>query len=254
MNISAIVIAKNEEESIKRCLGLLSFADELIVVDNGSTDRTVALARQIGAKVYREPKNDFALLRNRGKEESNFDWLLYVDADEQITEKLREEIIQETAKESQIGAYYIPRKNYYFGYAWPKKEKMIRLIRKSALICWQGKVHESAVVSGKIGNLKNYLLHDAHRNLTSMVEKTNIWSEIEARLKLESQHPPITWWRFFRMMIYSFWKSYFQEKGYKVGTIGLLESIYQSFSSFITYAKLWEMQNKKIKKMIYYDN
>ena len=78
-----------------------------------------------------------------------------------------------------------------------------------------------------------------------MVAKTNLWSEIESALRLKNSHPPMTWWRFFRVMVSAFYDSYFRQAGYKLGTVGLIESIYQAFSIFITYAKLWEKQNKK---------
>ncbi|OGG08273.1 hypothetical protein A2154_00830 [Candidatus Gottesmanbacteria bacterium RBG_16_43_7] len=86
------------------------------------------------------------------------------------------------------------------------------------------------------------MIHTTHDNLEEMVAKTNQWSETEARLRFENQHPPIVWWRFFRVMWTSFYKSYITERGYKAGTVGLIESIYQAYSMFITYAKLWEMQ------------
>ncbi len=81
-----------------------------------------------------------------------------------------------------------------------------------------------------------------------MVNKTNTWSDTEAKLRLEAKHPQITWWRFPRVMTTAFVDSFFRQKGYKAGTAGIIESIYQSFSMFITYAKLWEMQEEKKKK------
>ena len=122
---------------------------------------------------------------------------------------------------------------------------MVRLVRKDALVGWQGGLHETAQVRGKIGRLDGELMHDTHRDLTGMLEKTNIWSDFEAQLRYKNNHPPISWWRFFRVMISAFWKSYIREKGYLAGTVGLIESLYQSFSMFITYAKLWEKQNNR---------
>ena len=101
-------------------------------------------------------------------------------------------------------------------------------------------------IGGKIigSEIKSPILHLTHRNLYQMLEKTNEWSEYEAKLRFDSKHPKMSWWRFLRIMLTGFFKSYLLEKGYKNGTAGIIESIYQSFSMFITYAKLWEKQNR----------
>jgi hypothetical protein len=121
------------------------------------------------------------------------------------------------------------------------------LIKKDSLISWQGSLHESPQVSGKIGKLDSYVLHHTHRDLTSMLNKTNEWSDIEARLRFQSGHPQMIWWRFFRVTLTAFYNSYIRDEGWKVGVVGLIEGIYQAFSIFITYAKLWELQNKNKK-------
>ncbi|MBM3283674.1 glycosyltransferase family 2 protein [Candidatus Gottesmanbacteria bacterium] len=246
MNISAIIITRNEEENIAECIESLDFTDEIVAVDNHSNDQTIAKAKLLKAKVYQVAGLDFSYLRNIGKEKAKSEWLLYVDADERISNDLAEEIKVITAKPSTFSAFYVLRQNYYFGKLWPNREKIIRLIKKEALIGWQGKLHETPIVAGKVGYLKAPLLHYTHRDLTSMVKKTNEWSEIEAQLRYKSGHPSMSWWRFFRVMISAFLESYFNNGGWKVGTTGLIESIYQAFSMFITYAKLWEKQNKRL--------
>ena len=105
-------------------------------------------------------------------------------------------------------------------------------------------MHESPIVEGAIGQLQSPIVHFSHRDLFSMVEKTNEWSEIEAKLRFKSQHPKMTWWRFPRVMMTAFFNSYILQGGWKIGTVGIMESIYQAFSTFITYAKLWELQKK----------
>jgi hypothetical protein len=96
-----------------------------------------------------------------------------------------------------ISAYKLKRKNYYLGEnEWPYIEKLERLFKKDKLKGWQGKLHETAVVEGKISELEGFLLHYTHRDLTSMVNKTLEWSKVEAELRFESNHPKMTWWRF----------------------------------------------------------
>lgn len=248
MNLSAIIIARNEQENIPFCIEGLKFASEIIVVDNNSTDKTAQFAKSKGAKVYHIKGLDFAYLRNIGKEKARSTWVLYIDADERVTNELAKEIIETVNNPKKYLAYKLIRQNYYLGRLWPKTEVVTRLVRKEALIGWQGSLHESPIVAGEIGILKSILLHYTHRYLSSMVEKTNEWSEVEAQLRYNSNHPFMVWWRFFRIMTSSFLNSYLKQGGWKVGTVGIIESIYQSFSSFITYAKLWEKQNKSRKK------
>lgn len=245
MKLTGIVIAKNEEKMIADCLDCLRFCDEIILIDNKSTDRTAEIAKRFGAKIFELETRDFFKLRNLGLEKSTNEWILYVDADERVTAQLADEI-EEKIKESEFGAYKVFRKNFYLGdNQWPKIEEMPRLFRKDSLEGWQGKIHESPILDGKIGKLNNYLLHFTHRDLTSMLNKTIEWSDIEAKMRMDINHPKMTWWRFPRVMIPVFFDYYIRQKGYKLGTVGLIESIYQSFSTFVTYAKLWELQEKK---------
>ncbi len=245
--VTAVVIAKNEEPRITECLKRLAWTDERIVIDNGSTDRTITLAKRQRARVVRIKERNFSLLRNRGKREAHSSWILYVDADEWVTDDLQEEILKTVSnyKPGAPIAYYIQRKNYYLGALWPTKDKMQRLFLKSALCGWKGIVHETAEVVGETGVLKEPLVHRTHRTLEEMVAKTNEWSQMEAELRFASGHPPVVWWRLIRVIMTGFYRSFIGEDGWKAGTIGWIESIYQAFSMFITYAKLWELQKAR---------
>lgn len=241
-SISAIIIARNEDARIAGCIGSVSWADEVIVVDNGSTDKTIEIAKTLNAKIIVHPGMNFSTLRDDGAKASKGQWLFYIDADELVTKELQKEI-EERVKEP-VAAYYISRRNFYLGREWPARDKMIRLIKKDALVSWQGKVHEHPVIQGTIGDMKEPLIHDTHRTLSEMVEKTNQWSEIEADLRMNANHPRMSWWRFLRVMMSAFWRSYVNEGGWKAGIVGWIESMYQMYSIFITYAKLWERQQK----------
>ena len=248
MNISAIVIVKNGQDLIGDCLDSLNFCDEIIVVDGGSNDKTVEIAEKKKAKVFIHEMQDFAESRNFGLDKAEGNWILYVDADERVTPDLSANIKRKivTDMNSGISAYKILRKNYYLGdNPWPYIEKLERLFKKDKLKGWQGKLHESPIVEGKVGELEGFLLHYTHRDLTSMVNKTLEWSKTEAELRFQSNHPKMVWWRFPRVMITAFLNSYVKQGGYKVGTVGLIESVYQAFSMFITYTRLWEMQKKR---------
>lgn len=263
--LTGIVIAKNEEKRIGACLQSLTFCDELVVIDNDSTDDTARIAKKHGATLIQQSSSDFSTLRNCGKDRAKGTWILYVDADETVTEELKKEIVErlrianselkkKNNAQSDMGnqqinqsivGYYIPRTNYYLGHKWPVRDKMQRLFLKKALIRWEGALHETARIEGKMGDLKEPLIHDTHRNLEEMVAKTNEWSAVEAKLRFDAHHPNIVWWRLLRVMWTGFSRSFFHEGGWRMGTVGWIESIYQGFSMFLTYAKLWEMQEKK---------
>ena len=245
VQLSAIILAKNAEELIGECLQSVAFCDEIIVVDTGSTDTTIAIAKKHGARVVRGVDGNFAENRNIGMREAKGEWLLYVDTDERVSPELRKEI-QSAIQNGTDAAYRLERKNFYLGnHPWPKIELLERLFKKSQLREWYGALHETAKVAGSIGQLHGFLLHYTHRDLASMLEKTIAWSPIEAQLRFDANHPKIVTWRLIRVMLTGFWNSYITQGGWKAGVMGWVESIYQGYSMFITYATLWEMQQKE---------
>lgn len=243
--LSAVIIAKNAEDLIGECIASVKFCDEIIVVDNSSSDKTEHVAKSLGAKVIRVKTNSFAESRNIGLAKAQGKWILYVDTDERVSDELKKNIQQAVVSEN-YAAYKLQRKNFYLGrHPWPKIEQLERLFVKSSLKKWYGDLHETAEVSGKIGLLDGYLYHFTHRDLQSMLAKTIEWSKVEAQLRFDAKHPKIVPWRLIRVMITAFWNSYITQGGFRAGTMGLIESMYQSYSMFITYATLWEMQQKQ---------
>lgn len=241
-NLSAVIITKNEQEVIGDCIESLAWCDEIIVIDSKSTDETPTIAKEKGAKVFVNDFKDFSTQRTIGQETAAGEWILYIDADERLSDELKQEIIN-TIKSPKSEAYKIKRKNFYLGKAWPDDEHLERLFLKSHLKGWTGLVHETPIVDGTIGILEGVLNHYTHRTLEAMLQKTIVWSSVEASLIYKSNHPPITWWRLLRVFATGFFRSYVSQKGYSVGTVGLIESMYQGFSLFITYARVWELQH-----------
>lgn len=249
MKLSAIILTKNEEAMLADCIDSVSFCDEIVVIDSGSTDRTVEIAKHLGAKVYTCQETTFAARRNMGKEKAKGDWLFYIDADERVTPELRKNIQQVIVSGTASDGYRVERRNFYLGKnEWPYRERLERLFKRNSLQEWKGNLHETAVVKGSMGDVEGLLDHYTHRDLTSMLQKTIAWSQMEAELRLKANHPKMTWWRFPRVMLTAFWDSYVRQQGYKAGIVGIIESMYQMFSMFITYARLWEMQQKGERK------
>jgi len=246
MTITTIIITKNEEKNIADCIDGVRFSDQIIVIDNESIDRTIDLAKKYGAEVISKKFDDFSKQREEGLKTNKSEWILYLDADERITPELKNEILSTISDKNANDAYKIKRNNFYFRkYEWQNNEKMERLFKKSAISGWHGQIHESPIVKGEIGELINPMQHFTHTDLASMLSKTIKWSDTEAKIRFDANHPKMTWWRFPRVMISSFLTYYIKQKGYKLGSAGLVESIFQSYSTFITYAKLWELQNSK---------
>jgi glycosyltransferase involved in cell wall biosynthesis len=252
IKLSVIIIAQNEEEMIGKAIESVKWADEVLVVDHGSSDNTAKIARKLSAKVVRLEKGekaDFSRARNFGLKHAHGEWVLYLDADERITSALREEIIQILEGGIPESYFVIPRENVIFGKVlkhggwYPDYVK--RLYRKEWLKKWEGDLHEEPVVEGEMGYLKNPMRHIKHETLSEMLQKTNNWSEIEAKLMFEAGHPPMNIPRFLTAMGREFWKRMIYGAAFLDGGEGIIMACYQVYSRFISYAKLWEMQESR---------
>jgi hypothetical protein len=231
VKISAIILigGKVDKDLLKKCLDSVSWCNEVIKVDTSNIH------------------GSFADWRNIGAEKAKGEWLLYVDTDEEVTNNLRQEI-EFTIYKLQFtnSAYAIPRQNIFLGHAmhwggWAP-DYVLRLIKKESLKSWSGDLHEQPQISGTVGHLKEPLTHRSHRSLTEMVEKTNKWSEIEAKLLYDSGHPKMNIFRFFSAGFREATYRGIVKLGFLDGVTGIIEIIYQTFSRLITYSKLWELQ------------
>mgnify|MGYP001574565275 CR=1 FL=1 len=254
--LSVIVLTKNEQERIKVCLESVKWADEIIVMDNGSEDDTLDLAKKYTDKIFKVDSEDFDELRNQAMEKAKGDWVFYVDADERVLDSLRKEI-EVMITLSDFSAFAISRKNIVFGKEvrygpfWP--DWVIRLLKKSDFETWVGKVHEYPKFHGNLGYSENSLLHLTHRNLDQIVLKSLEWSKIGAKLRLDAGHPKMTGLRFLRIILSEMFNQGILRKGFFNGTIGIMDSILQAFSLYITYVRLWQLQQSKPLNKVYDD-
>lgn len=245
--LSIVIITFNEADIIEQCLQSIdNFGDEIIIIDSYSTDNTTQIAKKYGAKIYERALDSFAEQRNFALKHVQGTWVLYLDADEIVTADFKKEVqdvINQKGDNAPTG-YFIRRDTYYFGKRWGFIDQLERLFLVKNFSKWTGVVHETAHTQGLLGVIQSPIKHFTHRNLTHMVAKTNKWSEYEAELRYKAHHPRMTTFRFMRILLTGFFRSYINDRGYKNGTAGFIESIYQAFSLFITYAKLWEKQQK----------
>lgn len=254
--ISVVIISKNEQDRIKMCLESVKWADEILVLDNGSEDKTVEIAKKYTDKIVEFRNEDYATFRNKGFEETSGEWVLFVDPDERVLSTLKDEIYQ-LIKTDEYSAYAISRKNIIFGKEvcygtfWP--DWVIRLLKRSEFETWVGKIHEYPKFKGKLGYTKNSLLHLTHRNLDQIVLKSLEWSKIDAKLRMEAGHPNMSGWRFLRIFTTEIWNQGFLKGGFFNGTIGIMDSILQAFSLYMSFVRLWQLQQPKSLDQIYKD-
>ena len=245
--ISAVIIAKNEEDKISDCLRSVGWVEEILVIDSGSSDKTKYISKKLGAKVLEYNGGSYSEWRNYGLQKSRGDWIFYIDADERCSEGLRKEISEVIYGNGKIGAYAIPRENIILGKVmrhggwWPDFVK--RLYMRGVLKKWSGELHEEPEYTGELGHLKNPLIHQKQNTLSQMLEKTNSWSLVEAKLMYDAKHPKMNLIRFTTAIFREFNKRMFVEKAFLDGSEGIVYAIYQTYSRFISYAKLWELQN-----------
>ncbi len=250
--LSIIILTKNNENDLLPALISSQFASEVIVVDTGSTDNTVKLAQKHKAQIVHTTGKNYSDWRNDGKDAARGDWLFYLDADERITPELAAEIIS-VIESQKHAAYTVPRYEVFLGKHLKNwgDSRVLRLIERKNLKKWVGALHEQPDVTGSVGKLKQELIHLSHKNIDEKVQKTLVWSRSESEMLLKSSHPPVVWWRFVRIILTEIWIRGFKQGLWKDGTEGWIEIIYQSFSRFLTYVRLWELQQNPSLKDIY---
>lgn len=247
--ISVVISAHNEEKNIKECIeSVEDFADEIIVVDNSSTDKTADIAKKQGARVFSQvnnPKN-IDLQKNFGFDRATHEWILSLDADERATPKLIQEIRKVLASDSTATGYNIPRKNIIFG-KWIKNsiwwpDYQLRLFKKGKAKFLRASVHQPVDVKGEVRHLSEPIVHYNYESITQFVTRMNaIYTEIEAD-ELVKTGQKLHWTDALKNPSADFMKTFFLQKGYKDGLHGLVLSVLQSFYMFLVFAKVWERQ------------
>lgn len=245
VSISALVLAHNEERMLPACLKCLSWCNEVLVLDDGSRDKTVQIAESVGARVIHSQLTSFAQRRNLLAKHAKSEWLLYIDADERVTPELAEEI---QAQLSLVDVIQICRHNIHYGQAmtaggW-QMDWVTRGFRSSVLKAWSGDIHESPQYSGRVIQLKSPLIHLTHRSIVDGLSKTIDWTPIEAELLVESNIGKVTPVTIFRKGLGEYWRRFIKYRGYKDGQAGHVEAIVQAINRMLVYSQVWEKQHQ----------
>lgn len=247
-SLSVIVSVWNEERKIARLLSSVSWANEIIVVDNSSTDATVSIAKKFTSKIFVRPNHPMLNLnKNYGFTKATSDWVLSLDGDEEIPPALASEIQQVIAQKSDIVGYWLPRKNIIFGkwirhgLWWP--DKQLRLFRRDRGEFPCKHVHEYLEADGPTGQLQEPYIHYNYETVSQFIRKMeSLYTESEVE-KLLSTNYQLTWTDAIRFPTSDFVKVYFAQEGYKDGLHGLILALLQGFYAFIVFAKFWERQS-----------
>jgi len=251
LKLSAVIITKNEEDNIADCLESLKWADEVVVVDGFSTDRTADICREYGAKVVQHKfEGDFGLERNIGVENSSGDWILQLDADEVVTEGFKRRTLRMLKEKDDHASYKFMRKNFFMGHfmrygGWYHHSH--HFFRKGKAH-YDGRVHHQLIVDGKTGILKEDVEHYPFKGFSQLITRQNRYTTIEARELLELRgkiDEKEVAYNIIAKPRKLFWKFYVKKMGFREGMRGFLFSVLFAWVHFIKWAKYWEMSRER---------
>ena len=256
MSLSVCIITLNEEANIGRTLkSVQDIADEIVLVDSGSTDATAAIAQSFGAKVFIEPWKGFARQKNSSLEKATCDWILSLDADEEVSPELAASIkalLTSGAAPKFAGytfaGYTMNRRNMYFG-KWVKRsgyypDPKLRLIRRGAATFELRDVHEDMKMQGELGHLKGDIIHHAYPTLESFIEHANRYSSLGADMVVRERKVGFSVVNIVLRPLVRFIWAYFFRGGFLDGREGLL--VLMNHAAYVSwkYAKAWEKSRK----------
>lgn len=245
IKLSAVVLTKNEERNIKNCLeSVYKWADEILIIDDMSTDNTLDIARKYTDRIISKKMDLEGVHRNFAYSQSKNIWVLSLDADERATEELKTEIEEAVKEGVKYNGYTIPRRNFIGNY-WVKyggwyPSPQLKLFRKDKFRYEEVGVHPRAFMDDPCGHLKSDIIHYSYRNIEDFLSKLNNQTTREAQ-KWYSQNKPMRMGRFLWRTYDRFMRTYFTRKGYKDGFIGFVVSYFAGLYQFLSYLKYREI-------------
>jgi glycosyltransferase involved in cell wall biosynthesis len=244
--VSAVISAYNEEKNLERCLKSLKFADEIVVVDNSSQDKTVEIAKKYTNKIYSQKNNpkEIDMQKNLGFEKASHEWILSIDADEEVSEDLAKEIRETIKGKNDANGYYIPRRNIIFGKfiqntGW-YPDPQLRLFRKGKARFVKEHVHEPVKLDGEAAYLQKELIHHHYNSISEFLQRTiTLYAPNEAEEYIKKGYE-FSYFDAIRFPLNEFLSRFFARKGYKDGFHGLMLSLLMAFYHFLIFAFIWE--------------
>lgn len=244
--LSVVVITKNEEKNISNCLDSASWADDIVVLDDHSSDKTIDIAKKYTDKVFQRKMDIEGRHRNHAYSLAKNQWILSLDADERISPELKDEITRILSDGTNCNGFTIPRRNYIGNY-WIRyggwyPSPQLRLFRKDKFKYEEVEVHPRAFMEDPRGQLNSDIIHYSYRDFSDFLSKLNRQTTLEAK-KWVKDNRKIGFGKAFWRSIDRFFRAYVGKKGYKDGFIGFTLAIFAGLYQTISYAKFWEMKN-----------
>lgn len=240
--ITACIITKNEEESLGRCLESVSWADEIIVVDSGSTDRTLAIAKEAGATVLHRDWDYWARQKQFAIEHAQHDWIISLDADEYL-EKGAEKPIRAALAQEGADSFALPRKTFFLGrwiaHAGWYPDQQVRIFRKSVTTFADVPVHEKVSPTPQTKPLAIPILHESYKSLTQFFEKNNAYTSAQAK---QQQTQSAVGVKLILKPWYRFLQTYLFQLGFLDGWQGFVLAILRMWYEFVVLAKILEIR------------
>jgi glycosyltransferase involved in cell wall biosynthesis len=244
--ISLIVITRDEQELIGQCLASAWFCDELIVIDSGSTDRTVEIAKGLGAKVFDQPFTDYVRQKQIALDHASSEWVLLLDADEQATHDLGSEIVATIGAPDAADGYRIRRVLYHLGHYYTRpiyRDRPVRLFRRERGHVGGVDPHDKVIVNGRVERLTAPILHFSYRDIADHVATINRFSTRGAAEMEPSVLAPV---QMFTHAVWRFFNFYIVRGGFLDGGRGLYAAMTAAFYVFLKYAKAYERRLKTL--------
>jgi glycosyltransferase involved in cell wall biosynthesis len=243
--LTVIIAAKNEEQNIAECIASVKFADEILVLDSGSTDTTVSIAQKAGSKVHHTDWPGYGAQQLRGIRLAKSDWILSLDADERITAELQTEILN-AIHEAHVDGYRLPRSSSFCGQfikagGWTP-DYTLRLVRRSKAGFTDHFLHAHMTVEGSKADLKNPLIHYSYRTLDDVLEKLNRYSK-GAALDAAKDGQTSGLFKAIAKGFWAFFRTYFLRAGFVDGRMGLVLALFNGQTTYYKYLRLYLNQN-----------
>lgn len=240
--LSIIIPAYNEIDCIEDAIKSVDFADEIIVIDSFSTDGTKEKALELGCQLLERKFDNFSSQKNYAIAQATSDWVLFLDADERVTQKLKTEILA-TIKNSKHAGYKIRFPHFFMNrFLYHKVDKVIRLVKNKDLK-FTGDVHEKLHVEGSIGTLKNFMIHYTYKGLSHLLQKKDSYAWFQANTS-HKKRKKATYFHLIFKPFYRFFSTYILKRGFLDGVPGLALASINAYGVFSRYAKILLIEKK----------
>ena len=245
--ITVLIPAFNEEHNIRDCIESVAWADEILVVDSYSADRTLEIAREYTDRIIQHEYINSAAQKNWAIPQARHAWVMIVDADERVTPQLRDEILATLENPGAYAGFRMYRQNHFMGkpinYCGWQHDDVLRLFLRDKGRYQEREVHADVIVDGKVGALHNKLPHFTFRSFEQYMQKFDRYTDWAAHDRARTTSK-VRWYHLTLRPLWRFFRQYILYRGFLDGTAGLIICSLAAYSVFMKYARLWTMQQK----------